>query len=43
VEESLTEPEDIAAAIQAHLRAALTEIELVTDSLAGEVVEEATP
>jgi type I restriction enzyme M protein len=34
VEEGLTEPDDIAAAILGHLRAALEEIEAVTDELA---------
>jgi type I restriction enzyme M protein len=34
-EEGLTEPEDIAAAIIGHLRAALQEIETVTDELVG--------
>ena len=38
VEEGLTEPEDIAAAILGHLRAALEEIEAVADELA-EVIE----
>ena len=33
-EETLTEPEDIAAAILGHLRAALSEIEAVADELA---------
>jgi type I restriction enzyme M protein len=42
-EEHLTDPEDIAAAIMGHLRAALSEIEDVTDELGaenGEVLEE---
>ena len=34
VEEGLTEPDDIAAAILGHLRAALAEIEAVADELA---------
>ena len=34
VEEGLTEPDDIAAAILGHLRAALEEIEAVADELA---------
>lgn len=41
VEEGLTEPDDIAAAILGHLRAALQEIEAVADELAEvEVVEQ---
>jgi type I restriction enzyme M protein len=38
-EETLTEPDDIAAAIIGHLRAALAEIEAVSDELATDVVE----
>jgi len=44
-EEHLTDPEDIAAAIMGHLRAALSEIEDVTEELGGEngeVLEEAS-
>lgn len=40
-EESLTEPEDIAAAIIGHLRAALDEIETLSDELELDCVEEA--
>ena len=39
-EDHLTEPEDIAAVIMGHLRAALDEIEDVSDELAGEEVTE---
>lgn len=45
-EEHLTDPEDIAAAIMGHLRAALAEIETVTEALGGEngqALEAATP
>jgi type I restriction enzyme M protein len=38
-EEGLTEPEDIAAAIIGHLKAALGEIEELSDELEGEVIE----
>jgi type I restriction enzyme M protein len=34
-EEGLTEPEDIAAAIMGHLRAALADIEALSDELDG--------
>jgi type I restriction enzyme M protein len=40
-EEHLTEPEDIAAAIMGHLKAALEEIEIVSDELTEEEVEAA--
>lgn len=40
-EESLTEPEDIAAAIIGHLKAALEEIETLSDELEPDSVEEA--
>ena len=40
-EEALTEPEDIAAAIIGHLKAALEEIEILSDKLEPDSVEEA--
>ena len=40
-EEQLTEPEDIAAAIIGHLKAALEEIEALSEELEPETVEEA--
>lgn len=39
-EEALTEPEDIAAAIIGHLKAALEEIETLSDELGADGVEE---
>ncbi len=41
-EETLTEPEDIAAAIIGHLKAALEEIETLSEELEPDTVEEAT-
>jgi type I restriction enzyme M protein len=38
IEDRLTEPEDIAAAIMGHLKAALEEIETLTEELAPEAV-----
>jgi type I restriction enzyme M protein len=38
-EEALTDPDEIAAAIIGHLRAALAEIEATSEELAGEVVD----
>jgi type I restriction enzyme M protein len=40
-EEALTEPEDIAAAIIGHLKAALEEIEALSDEIEPDSVEEA--
>jgi type I restriction enzyme M protein len=42
-EQQLTEPEDIAAAIIGHLKAALEEIEMLSEELEPNGLEEATP